>query len=108
MACLVCSYANDEVFHFCQNCGYKRRSVANDVPPKKRLRRSVDETKIKARLDFLVQKKDATSYVKQKSALELEVSEFLSYLQQPQNISSALPIDIVKFLVWKDWDGRCS
>ena len=106
MACPVCSYANDEVFHFCQNCGYKRRIVTTDVPPKKRLRRNVDESKIKARLDLLAQKKEATSYVKQKSALELEVSEFLSYLQPPKNISSALPIDIVKFLVWKDGDGR--
>ena len=40
------------------------------------------------------------------SALELEVSEFLLYLQPPKNISSALPIDIVKFLVWKDVNGR--
>ena len=29
-----------------------------------------------------------------------------SYLQRPKNISSALPIDIVKCLVWKDGDGR--
>ena len=34
------------------------------------------------------------------------MSEFLSYLQPPKNISSALPIDIVKFLVWEDGDGR--
>ena len=67
----------------------------------------MDESEIKARrLDILAQKKEATSYVKQKSALELEFSEFLSYLQRPKNISSALPIDIVKFLVWKDGDGR--
>ena len=67
----------------------------------------MDESEIKAqRLHILAQKKEATSYVKQKSALELELSEFLSYLQRPKNISSALPIDIVKFLVWKDGDGR--
>ena len=91
MACPVCSYTNDEVFHFCQNCGYKRRTFTTDVPPKKRLRCSVDESEIKARLDILAQKKEATSYVKQKSALELELSEFSSYLQRPKNISSALP-----------------
>ena len=34
------------------------------------------------------------------------MSEFLPYLQPPKNISPALPIDIVKFLVWKDGDGR--
>ena len=34
------------------------------------------------------------------------MSEFLSCLQPLKNISSALPIDIVKFLVWKDGDGR--
>ena len=106
MACPVCSYANEEVFDFCQNCGYKRRTVTTDFPPKKRLRCSVDKSEIKARLDILVQKKEATSYVKQKSALELELSEFLSYLQRPKNISSALPIDIVKCLVCKDGDGR--
>ena len=77
VACPVCSYANGEVFHFCQNCGYKRRAVTTDVPPKKRLLRSVDESEIKARLDILAQKKEATSFVKQKSELELELSEFL-------------------------------
>ena len=30
------------------------------------------------------------------------MSELLSYLQPPKNLSSALPIAIVKFLVWKD------
>ena len=58
VACPVCSYANDEVFHFCQNCSYKRRTVTTDVPPEKRPRRSFNESKIKARLDLLAQKKE--------------------------------------------------
>ena len=49
VACPVSSYANYKVFHFCQNCGYKRRSATNDVPPKKTLNSAV-LTKLKLKL----------------------------------------------------------
>lgn len=104
VACPMCQYANDENFSFCQACGYQRKEVV--VKRTSALRFSVDEKAIDLRVRSLEQSRADTRYGKQKSALESEFCEFLSRLSVPKSVSTALPQDVISFLVWKDQGGR--
>ena len=54
----------------------------------------------------MTQARNSTRYARQKTALEIEFSRFLLSLSCPKTLSSALPADVVAFLVWKDQDRR--
>ena len=71
-----------------------------------KLRYPVNEKDIANRIHELSETRCSSRYAKQKSALELELSSFLSSLETPKNLSTALPADVVAFLVWKDQGGR--
>ena len=71
-----------------------------------KLKHKVDEEQIAARVKELIQTRNSTRYAKQKTALEMEFSRFLLSLSCQKTLSSALPCDVVAFLVWKDQDGR--
>ena len=106
VACPRCSHANDEQFRFCQQCGYTRGGayVSEIVPQAKKVK--IDEENIAQRLDQLSQQRGSSRYVKQKSALEREFSIFLHNLATPKSLASALPADVIAFLVWKDHGGK--
>lgn len=105
VACPVCSYPNDEHFKFCQQCGYVRRFVRDHTQsPVKKC--EIDEGYIAERLQQLSQQRSSSCCAKQKSALELELGQFLASLTTPNSLSSALPADIKAFLVWKDRGGK--
>ena len=98
MAC-----ANDENFCFCQQCGYARRLVFVPDPPR---RVEIDETMIGERLQRLSKQCSSSSYSRQENCLEKELESFLSSLSSPKSLASALPSDVVAFLVWKDHNGK--
>ena len=102
VACPRCSHPNDEDFNFCQKCGYIRRAT-NQGPLKKF---DIDEGSIAQRVRELNEQRSSSRYSKQKSALELEFRNFLRNLSVPKSLSSALPSDVIAFLVWKDGKGR--
>ena len=93
-----CYYANDEMFKFCQLCGYKRKR-AQDNELEQQLKKVVvysslpDSTSPCAKSD-------------KKAALEQELSNFLFSLPSPKSIATALPTDVVAFLVWNERGGR--
>ena len=107
MACPKCSYANDESFKYCKQCGYARRSAeelgfrcSRDVRPR------INEQTIIQRLDELARQRSCSRYAKQKSSLENELVGFLCSLSTPKSLVSALPSDVVAFLIWKDKGGK--
>ena len=105
--CPKCAYANDETFSFCQQCGYARRSVSvagTHESPHTPLK--INEKAISERLDHLARQRNSTRYSKQKSALGKELATFLSSLSTPKSLASALPSDVISFLVWKDQGGK--
>lgn len=104
VACPECQYANDETFKFCQNCGYHRKETI--VSAKTKLRFELNESAILDRKKVLNETHLSSRYGRQKSALELELSSFLSSLCCPKTVKSALPEDVVAFLIWKDQGGR--
>ena len=99
VACPNCNYPNDETFTFCQQCGYRRKPI-QEKPFKERL--SIDETDIAQRLQQFSQQRSSSRYVSQKSALESEFPHFLASLTSAKSLASALPEDVIAFLVWKD------
>ena len=102
VACPRCSHPNDEDFNFCQKYGYVRRATIQG--PLKKL--DIDEGSIAQRVRELNEQRSSSRYSKQKSALELEFLNFLRNLSVPKSLSSALPSDVIAFLVWKDGKGR--
>lgn len=103
MACPRCFYANDEHFRYCQNCGYARVQVEGALAGD---RVRIDQEMIAGRLDELAKQRGSSSYVRQKSSLEKELCSFLSSKSPAKSLESAIPGDIVEFLVWKDRRGR--
>lgn len=99
MACPRCQYPNDEGFCFCQSCGYKRKTVLLDKDDALKFKHKVDEEQIAARVKELIQTHNTTPYAKKKTALEIEFSRFLLSLSCQRTLSSALPCDVVAFLV---------
>ena len=106
MACPICQQPNDEDFRFCQRCGYQRHFSIPAARTRPKLRFPLCEQDITGRLNELKQTQSHSRYAKQKSALEVELNTFLSSLGTPKALSTALPADIIAFLVWKDQGGR--
>ena len=103
VACPRCCYPNDVSFNFCQQCGYLRKSVSvSSSQPSV----DIDQSAIAARIEQLSQQRLSSRYSKQKSALEKELSTFLSNFVPPKTVFTALPSDVISFLVWKDRRGR--
>jgi hypothetical protein len=98
VACPSCSYANDETFRFCQQCGVGEEQSVTKLP--------VREDVISKRLEQLAQQRQSSSYVRQKSALERELASFLASVSSPRSLATASPTDVISFLVWKDRGGR--
>ena len=61
---------------------------------------------IKRRRQALLDKTESTSYSKQKSSLEKELSRFLVQTAPDRDITMATPDDVVNFLIWKDRTGK--
>ena len=49
---------------------------------------------------------NSSQYSKRKTALELEFCSFLSELNPAKNLLTALPCDVIAYLIWKDKGGR--
>ena len=101
-SCPSCSRPNDEDFKFCQQCGYVRRS---DRQPSEGLTLKIYEKRISQRLQVLSYQWSSSRYARQ-SALERELIQFLESLSIPKSLASALPTDVIAFLVWKDRGGK--
>lgn len=100
--CAVCKYPNDLCFRFCQMFGYKRRvlsSVAHSI-------KDVDLAALDARLAQLQMLSLSTPYAKQKSSLKSEFEDFLFSLPGRRSLYSATPLDVCRFLSWKDKGGK--
>lgn len=103
-ACPTCNYPNDdETFTFCEQCDYRRKPIQGK-PVKERL--SIDELDIAQRLQHLSQQRSSSRYVRQKLALESAFAHFLASLTSAKSLASALPEDVIAFLVWKDRAGK--
>ena len=63
---------------------------------------TINEGDIARRLQQLSQQRSSSRYVRQKSALESEFAYFLASLESAKSLASALPEDVIAFLVWKD------
>lgn len=103
VSCPSCSHPNDNLFLFCQMCGYRRKTVPRKVPSSKI---SVDLKAIDDRLEHLKNASLQSSYSKQKCSLHTEFETFLTSLPNSKTILSASPTDITRFLVWKDRHGK--
>ena len=105
-ACPSCSQPNDEAFNFCQRFGYKRKRFDTSSQSLKKLKFTVDETAIAKRLADLSKARQSSPYIKQKLALEAELSAFIAALRPPKDLQSCRPPEMAKFLIWKDQAGR--
>lgn len=83
-------------------CGYHRQSVSHNPASKI----TFDLEVIDARLQQLKQSSQKSSYAKQKSSLRIELEAFLSSLPNSKTLLSATPVDVSRFLVWKDRHGK--
>ena len=106
MACPSCLYANDEMFKFCQQCGCKWKRAQNNEVEQQLRKVVVQESAIFERVQQLATQHQSSHYVRQKSTLKQELSNFLFSLSSPKSIATGLPTDVVAFLVWKDREGR--
>ena len=100
--CPDCGYPNDHTFHFCQMCGYRRQSFhpcVSSIAP-------VDVSTLDNRLHELKALSLSTAYSKQKLSLKNELESFLFSLPGHKSLSAAMPIDVCRFLAWKDKDGK--
>ena len=61
-----------------------------------------DESEIASRVNKLRVARNSSRYSKQRTALELEFCGFLSALYPAKNLLTALPCDVIAYLVWKD------
>ena len=103
VSCPSCSYPNDNLFLFCQMCGYRRKTNSQNVPTSKI---SVDLQAIDNRLEQLKSASLQSAYSKQKCSLRTEFEKFLASLPNSKTILSASPTDINRFLAWKDRHGK--
>ena len=102
VSCPVCCYPNDHTFRFCQSCSYFRKYP---IPPKPKAV-SFDLQAIDKRIQELQQQYCSTAYSKQKASLKDEFESFLYALPGQKSLINALPIDVCRFLVYKDPKGK--
>ena len=104
MRCPKCGHANDVDFRFCQRCAYQRKVVnAYRESPSSHI---INLEDIDARLHQLLMFGQATSYAKQKDSLKNELQKFLASLPGCPTMAIVTPVDICRFLVYKDKHGR--
>ena len=103
MSCPACSKPNDFDFRYIQRCGYQRQTKSHTTL--KSLKAPIDLCFIRGRKKILVTRQQATPYQKQRSALEMEFSQFLESTSK-RDICSAIPDDVIDFLIWKDNFGK--
>lgn len=83
-------------------CGYKRKV---DHPVSQTLK-DFDLPALDARLAELQMLSLNTAYAKQKSSLKSELQSFLYSLPGHKSLYSATPLDVCRFLAWKDQNGK--
>lgn len=66
----------------------------------------VDVSTLDNRLHELKGLSLSTAYSKQKLSLKNELESFLFSLPGHKSLSAAMPIDVRRFLAWKDKDGK--
>ncbi|XP_070551726.1 uncharacterized protein [Ptychodera flava] len=99
---LLCNSLGQEDKKQCHICSAK---VVSSVPyPSDRGRTQVDLDIIDARMNELLGSKSA--YEIQKDKLVQNLESFLSGLPQPKDLTQAMPVDIVRFLIHKDKHAR--
>ena len=103
VSCPACSKPNDFDFRYCQRCGYQRQTRSHQTL--KSLKAPIDLCSIRERKKTLVARQQATSYQKQRSALEMEFSQFLESTSN-RDICLAITDDVIDFLIWKDNFGK--
>ena len=101
--CPKCKYPNDQGFSFCQRCGLTRLPPTRPSPSSSV---QIDLPSIDDRLASIRSQRRSLPYGRQKSSLQKQLEDFLSSLPSPKNLQSAAPIDITRFLVWKDKNGK--
>ena len=74
--------------------------------PSSATRVSLDLPAIDHRISCLQSARAAKPYERQKCNLHLELESFLSSLPTPKSPISASPKDLIRFLVWKDSNGK--
>ena len=101
--CPECKYPNDQNFSFCQRCGFNRLTL---ILPTQSMSVPVDLPSIDNRLASIRSQCKSLPYEKQKSSLQKQLEMFLGPLPSPKNLQSATPLDLARFLVWKDGKGK--
>ena len=66
----------------------------------------IDEGAIANRVQQLSDQRLSSKYAKQKTSLQKELANYLSSLRSPKTLMSAVPGDVISFLIWKDRNGR--
>lgn len=66
----------------------------------------IDEGAIASRVQQLSEQRLSSKYAKQKTSLEKEFGNYLLNLHSPKTLMSAVPGDVISFLIWKDRNGR--
>ena len=89
-------------FRYCQQCGYVRRTSHSHLQPT--ALPQVDFAAIDARITQIFAKQ--SKYDRQKSSLLAQLSNFLASLPSPKLVLSASPRDLLRFLIWKDQNGK--
>lgn len=87
----------DSTFCYCQNCGYKTKTLTSGST--ERSDAALDIPALNDRLE-IAKFSTSTSYSKQKSSLQKELSRCsLLFLSQLKGISTATPRELCRFLV---------
>ena len=103
VSCLACSYPNDSDHNFCQKCGFKRKDPEVSENP---VIVDTEPDRVKNRLASLANYRSGKPYEKQKSALQKQLESYLWSLPEKKTLKSAIPNDVVSFLVWRDRFGK--
>ena len=103
VSCLACSYPNDSDHNFCQKCGLKRKDPEVSENP---VIVDTEPDRVKTRLASLASYRSGKPYEKQKSALQKQLESYLWSLPERKTLKSAIPNDVVSFLVWRDKIGK--
>lgn len=103
--CPHCHYPNDDCAIFCQQCGVAQTHIGATTAFSL-AQSKLDIQAIDNRIQELQSARILSQYGRQKSQLEVELQGFLKALNPQQTVFSCQPKDVVRFLVWKDRNGR--
>ena len=99
--CSACMYPNDSDANYCQTCG---TSTGLQLPATATVR--VDEAAIQERFNEFQSVMCSNPDQRMKSALELQLSQFLGAFSPPWTVTLCTANDIVKFRFSKNKSGR--